>query len=132
MGGAPERRGAHWGRPLAFGAAAIGTSYSFLVAPLVSLGGLAVILLLCRWVFSPPPHARRTAGRTSPAAPASRSGDYGLLVPVATVRTSDDAQMLRAVLADAGIRCTLAADADGVDVLVFRQDALQARELVSS
>lgn len=118
-------------RPLALGAAAIGTSYSFLVAPLVSLGGLAVILLLCRWVFSPPSPAR-TAARTSPAAPAGRSGDYGLLVPVATVRTPDDAQMLRTLLADAGIRCTLAADADGVDVLVFRQDALQARELVSS
>jgi hypothetical protein len=118
-------------RPLALGAAAIGTSYSFLVAPLMSLVGLGVILLLCRWTFSTSPRTTRTVAREATAV-ASRGGDYGLLVPVATVRTRDDAEMLRTVLAGAGIRCTLAADADGVDVLVFRQDALQARDLVSS
>jgi hypothetical protein len=53
-------------------------------------------------------------------------------VPIATVRTRDDAEMLRGVLAGAGIRCTVAADATGADVLVFRADALRARDLVSS
>lgn len=90
-----------------------------------------MILLLCRWTFSTSSRGKRTPARTA-ALVASRGGDYGLLVPVATVRTHDDAEMLRSVLAAAGIRCTLATDPDGVDVLVFRQDALQARELVSS
>jgi hypothetical protein len=40
--------------------------------------------------------------------------------------------MLRGVLVNAGIRCTVAADATGADVLVFRADALRARDLVSS
>jgi hypothetical protein len=90
-----------------------------------------VILLLCRWTFSTSSRESRMAARTS-AAVASRAGDFGLLVPVASVPTRDDAEALRKVLATAGIRCTVAADGDGVDVLVFRQDALRARDLVSS
>ena len=37
-----------------------------------------------------------------------------------------------AVLREGGIRCTVSADDDGADVLVFRADALRARDLVSS
>jgi hypothetical protein len=48
------------------------------------------------------------------------------------VRTEDDAGRLRGLLREAGIRCTVAANADGAEVLVFRADALRARELVSS
>ena len=101
------------------------SSYHFLVGPLVALAALGVILLLCRWVFSTPKRAVASS-------PATRSGDYGLLVPIATVRTTDDAEMLRGLLRGAGIRCTLAAGDDAVEVLVFRADALRARELVSS
>jgi hypothetical protein len=86
---------------------------------------------MCRWVFSTTDRDRRAARRKQTAA-ASRSADYGLLVPIATVRTRDDAEMLRGVLLGAGIRCTVAADATGADVLVFRADALRARDLVSS
>lgn len=103
------------------------SSYHFLVGPLVAFGALGVILLLCRWVFSAP---RPTATAATPAA--TPRGDYGLLVPVASVRTADDAEMLRGLLRGAGIRCTVAAGADGADVLVFRADASRARELVSS
>ena len=108
------------------------SSYSFLVGPLMAFGALGVILLLCRWVFAPPPSSARRA----PAA-SSRGSDYGLLVPVTTVRTADDAEMLRSVLREAGIRCTItrtgtAADPDAADVLVFGADAPRARELVSS
>jgi hypothetical protein len=82
-----------------------------------------------------------TPGRPhgSSAGQGARAGDYGLLVPVAQVRTPDDAAMLRAVLQDAGIRCTVgeAAGTDGASstslaVLVFRADADRARDLVSS
>lgn len=106
-------------------------SYSFLVGPLVACGALAVILLICRWVFSTTERDERAARRAALAI-ASRGGDFGLLVPIATVRTRDDAEMLRGVLNEAGIRCTVASDGEGAEVLVFRADALRARDLVSS
>lgn len=104
----------------------IGSSYHFLVGPLVAFAALGVILLLCRWVFAPPKGAAPTASA------ASRRADYGLLVPIATVRTPADAEMLRGLLQGAGIRCTVAADGEGAALLVFRSDASRARELVSS
>jgi hypothetical protein len=110
----------------------IDTSYSFLVGPLVAAGALGVILLICRWVFSTTHRDDRTARRLEKA---RARGDYGLLVPVALVRTPDDAEMLRAVLQDAGVRCTVGEAAgaqQGLAVLVFRADADRARDLVSS
>lgn len=103
------------------------SSYHYLVGPLVAVGALGVILLMCRWVFSTSDRDQRAARRLAAAA-TSRSGDYGLLVPVATVRTPDDAEMLRGLLVDAGIRCTVAGD----EVMVFASDAARARGLVSS
>lgn len=109
----------------------IDNSYSYLVGPLVAAAALGLIVLLCRWVFSTSTRDERTAARLREA---RSRGDYGLLVPIATVRTRDDAEMLRTLLRDAGIRCTLA-DGDGPGehaLLVFRADALRARDLVSS
>lgn len=102
------------------------SSYHYLVGPLVAVAALGVIILMCRWVFAPP--KRSVAPVVAPA----RGADYGLLVPVASVRTGADAEMLRSLLREAGIRCTVAADAEGADVLVFRADALRARDLVRS
>lgn len=107
----------------------IGTSYSFLYGPLVATAALGVIILICRWVFSTDVRDDRTARRLEKA---RAKGDYGLLVPVARVRTPDDAEMLRAVLREAGIRCTVAESDEALDVLVFRVDAARARELVLS
>jgi hypothetical protein len=101
------------------------TSYHFLVGPLMAFAALGVILLLCRWVFAAPKPSPRTPET------ATGTGDYGLLVPIATVRTLEDAQLLRSVLDEAGIRCTVApSSAVGADVLVFPSDASRARELV--
>lgn len=107
------------------------SSYHFLIGPLVACLALGVLVLLCRWVFSTSHRDDRTARRL---AVLQSRGDYGLLVPVAHARTEDDAAMLRSVLQEAGIRCTsgLAADGTGTEVLVFRADALRARDLVSS
>ena len=107
------------------------SSYHFLIGPLTAVAVLGVIVLLCRWVFSTTHRDDRTARRL--AALTSR-GDYGLLVPVATTRTVDDAEMLRGVLQQAGIRCTTGGSEDGTgtEVLVFRADALRARDLVRS
>ena len=105
------------------------SSYSFLYGPLVAVAALGVIILICRWVFSTDHRDDRTARRLDKA---RARGDYGLLVPITRVRTPDDAAMLRAVLREAGIRCTVAEDDDGLSVLVFRADALRARDLVLS
>ena len=110
----------------------IDTSYSFLVGPLVAAGALGVIILICRWVFSTTHRDDRTARRLEKA---RARGDYGLLVPVTRVRTRADAEMLRSVLHDAGIRCTLGETDDGgpgLAVLVFRAQAERARDLVAS
>ena len=107
------------------------TSYSYLFGPLVATLALGVIVLVCMWVFSTSDRDDRTARRLAKLA---SHGDYGLLVPVATARTPDDAAMLRAVLGDAGIRSTSgeAADGSGTEVLVFRADVPRARDLVAS
>lgn len=97
---------------------------------LITLGALLVVVLLCRWVFSTTSRDERTAKRLQKAA--SR-GDYGLLVPVATARSVEDAEMLRGVLREAGIRGTVAeGPVPGEQVvLVFRADVPRARGLVS-
>ncbi len=131
------------------------SSYHFAFGPLVALGALAVIVLICRWVFSTDDRDERTARRL---AKARASGDFGLLVPVATVRVADDAEMLQGVLRGAGIRATIAAapadggqvvggqvvggqvvggqvvngQSGGWSVLVFRADAQRAQQLVRS
>jgi hypothetical protein len=90
----------------------------------VALGALGLIVLICRWVFAAPP-------RSAPS-PTHDRGDFGLLVPITVVRTRDDAQMLRGVLRQAGIRGTVADAPGGFAVLVFRDDASRARDLVRS
>lgn len=99
--------------------------------PLIAIVAMIVIVLICRWVFATDHREHRAARR---AEQLRSRGDYGLLVPVATVRTRDDAELLRTVLQEAGIRGTVAAgELPGeLVVLVFRADAPRARTLVSS
>ena len=106
------------------------TDYSYVLGPVVALLALGVIVLMCRWVFSTSTRDQRSAARRASAATA---GDYGLLVPVTTVRTPEDAELLRGLLKQAGIRGTVAPSPEGAyAVLVFRADALRARDLVGS
>lgn len=99
------------------------SSYHYLEGPLIAVLALCVIILICRWVFS--------VDRPAAKQPAAK-GDYGLLEPITVVRTLDDATMLRSVLRDAGIRGTVADAPGGFAVLVFRDDASRARDLVRS
>ena len=107
------------------------SSYHYLIGPVIAVAALGVIVLLCRWVFSTTHRDDRTARRL---AALTSQGDFGLLVPIATTRTPDDAEMLRGVLQQAGIRCTTGTSADGgsTEVLVFRADAVRAKDLVRS
>jgi hypothetical protein len=102
-------------------------SSHYLMAPLVALAALGLITLICRWVFSTDHREDRVARRLEQALAA---GDYGLLVPVATVRTRDDAEMLRDVLTNAGLRVGVSQEAETLQVLVFQKDLQRARELV--
>ena len=99
------------------------TSNPHYAGPLIFAVALIAVLLICRWVFTP--------NHRLPHRPPDRA-DFGLLVPITVVRTVDDAHMLRDLLRDAGIRGTVTDSADGFAVLVFRDDADRARQLVRS
>ena len=92
----------------------------------VAVAALALIMAICRWVFSTDSRDDRTARRLDKALSA---GDYGLLVAVATVRTRDDAEMLRDVLKAAGVRAGISGD---LQVMVFRSDLARAKQLVAA
>ena len=105
------------------------SSFHFLLAPLVALAALGIIALICRWVFATDHREDRTARRVEQVLAAR---DYGLLVPVATVRTRDDAEMLRDVLVQAGVRAGVSEESGELQVLVFRKDLDRARALVAA
>ncbi len=94
---------------------------------LVAIAAMGFLALVCRWVFA-------TDHRPAPLVPRRSTGDYGLLVPVATVRTRDDADMLREVLTAAGIQANVTAGElpEEYVVLVFREDLPRARQLVAT
>jgi hypothetical protein len=108
------------------------------IDPVITVVGtllvVALLSLLARWAFSPAP--RKSARRVSRDADPD---DFGLLTPVTTAPTREDAEMLREVLMSHGIRCTLApASSAGssrkraVHVLVFLGDVDRARTLVGT
>lgn len=101
------------------------SSLHYLMGPLVSMAAMGVIILICRWVFSTDERDARTAKRLEKAL---SSRDYGLLVPVAEAPTRDDAEMLRDLLQEAGVRASISPE---LEVLVFASDADRARQLVS-
>jgi hypothetical protein len=103
--------------------------------PVISVIGVlvvvAVLSLLARWAFSPAPRksVRRQLRESDP-------DDFGLLTPVATAPTREDAEMLRDVLVNNGIRCTLAPAGGNrrraMHVLVFLGDADRAKNVVGT
>ena len=107
------------------------SSYHFLLGPLVAIAALGLIVLICRWVFATDHREDRQARRLDKLL---AGDDYGLLVPVSTVRTRDDAEMLRGVLAGAGVRAGISGgELPGeLVVLVFSKDLARARQLVSA
>jgi hypothetical protein len=101
-------------------------SYSFLFGPLMGLIGVGLLLGVSRWmsggsgsVMLPPP---------SPAPPEG----YGLMVPVADPRGSQEALELCRILADAGVRSQAVMTSEGLRVMVWAQDVGRARTLLDS
>jgi hypothetical protein len=92
-------------------------------AILIALGVLLVLTLVMRWVFAPP----RTRHVVRPV-DAAESSDLGLLTVVVSGVERRDALRQKALLDEAGIRCSLSRRRDGrLDVLVFAGDADAAR-----
>jgi hypothetical protein len=107
-------------------------------SPFIALALIGALAMILRWtfrqdpgepagIFDPPgPDAEATMEGYEPA-----TDDYGLLGVAAVVETADAAEQIRAVLADAGIRATIAAAKDGrVQVLVFETEVPRARRVV--
>lgn len=110
------------------------SSYDPVLSIIGALLVVSLLSLLARWAFSPAPRksGQRLARITDPE-------DFGLLTPVATAPTREDAEMLREVLMSNGIRCTLAAARGAgpgrrraMHVLVFLGDADRAKTLVGT
>lgn len=105
-------------------------SYHFMLGPLVALVAVGVLTLLSRWAFGAPHRAEPRHGSTG-------RPDYGLLVPVATAGRRDEAETMRRLLDEAGIRGTVAPDRQTPDrqprfhVLVFPDAAARAREVLA-
>lgn len=108
--------------------------------PLLFVAVVGVLMVLLRWTFTPAHDTVRSGDVEVPTAGRQADG-YGLLVPVATVRTDEDAHLLRAHLVDHGIRGTVAAVPRGpgepgappaLAVLVFPDDLARARELLAA
>ncbi len=108
------------------------SSYHFLEGPLIAVGALGVIVLMMRWVFSTDHRTPRSPQHQGAAEKAAGSRDFGLLEPVCTATTPQQAAVLQERLKLSGIRCTVATGPDELALLVFRDDAARARALVGS
>lgn len=92
----------------------------------VTLVALALLALVMKWTFRP---ARPRSGRPPDAA---ESPDLGMLDVIVSDISRDEAMRLRAKLGEAGIRTSMSRRRNGeMDVLVFRDDADAAREVLA-
>lgn len=101
--------------------------------PSAILVALVVVLMLglaVRWIFKPS-HPRVGAKGLVDATESAAGGNLGMLDVLVTGVTRARALGVRNVLTEAGIRSSISRRADGnVDVLVFRDDAARAHDLV--
>jgi hypothetical protein len=89
---------------------------------LVAFALIGLFAVVLRWTFG----GKQTMDPPEPGDP----DDFGLLTPVAVVESATEAQRLRALLTDAGIRATRTLGADGRHrVLVFSSELERARNV---
>jgi hypothetical protein len=89
---------------------------------LVAFAMIGLFAAVLRWTFG-------GKGISDPPEP-GKPDDFGLLTPVAVLETAAEAQRLRALLTDAGIRATRTLGADGRHrVLVFSSELERARKV---
>jgi hypothetical protein len=103
----------------------------FILGPIIAFAVIAALAAILRWSFDS--DLARTQARVfgSRAASGGR-GDFGLLRTAAIVDDIAKARHMQELLRDAGIRSTIANEADGrMRVLVFEKEIDEARRLVS-
>ena len=104
----------------------------YLIGPLIAvalIGALGVVFwrMGLRWMEEADDPLRELYGLAIFTDP----DDYGLLCAAAVTDEPEDAEEIRLLLADAGIRATRAIRSDGrVAVLVFPEEVDEARRLV--
>jgi hypothetical protein len=116
----------------------------YVLGPALALGLVVVLAVVLRWIFSDAWHSTVPAAPAMPAMPARPAtptgspatppldNDYGLLRAAALVDDVDTGQSVRALLAAARVRATVATGTDGiVRVLVFPDEYARAVRLVS-
>jgi hypothetical protein len=97
----------------------------YVAGPLIAFGVVAALIAVLRWAFD-----SDIAGTEAKLFAAANDDDFGLLGVAGVVESDDEAETVRAVLADAGIRATTSRKADGrVRILVFASELEQARRL---
>ena len=107
----------------------------YVIGPVLALCAVAVLGMTLRWIFADT--SQRTSGRAAAAAGTGQRrrpeiDDYGLLRAAVYVDDFDTGQSVRALLAAARVRATVATGTDGlVRVLVFPDEYERARRLVS-
>jgi hypothetical protein len=95
---------------------------SLITETLIAFLMIGLLGLVLRWTFA--------RDKRMPAWPSADPDDFGLLAPVATVDTADEAARVKAMLAEAGIKATTAAGPDGRHrVLVFSNELDRARRV---
>ena len=100
------------------------------LALLVAFTVVGVLGLVLRWVFKPS-HPRVAGTGLIDATEAARAGTLGMLTVAVAAQPRARGLQLRNTLANAGVRSSLSRRQDGrVDLLVFRDDADRARQLL--
>ncbi len=96
-------------------------SYSFLYGPVVALVAIALLALGAR---------RASGGRASLIERPSRAGapeEYGLMIPVASPSSADEAARVAARLESAGVPGRVVDTVEGRRVMVWAHDVPRAR-----
>lgn len=101
------------------------SSYSYLFGPLVAALAIGVFVLILRW-------SSQRGGSLVPGRPVPGTEDeYGLLVVISRPATAIEGEIQRRTLIDAGIRATLTTTLEGPRVMVWPEDELKAKSLIS-
>ena len=98
-----------------------------LIQMLAAFAAVAVLGLILKFFFG------RGRDSVTVAWSSTDPADFGLLAPAAVVDDAEDADALRELLADAGIKATKARARDGrYLVLVFRSELNRARQVAGT
>ena len=101
-------------------------SFSFLVGPLIAVAAIAGLMLVSRWMSGQRDSLIERPARTG------AEEEYGLLIPVASPRSSRESERVAAVLAAAGVRARAVDTTEGPRVMVWPEDVARARAVLDS